>query len=137
MDKIASEKLHIKASSEKVYGFVSDFNNFENLMPDQVVNWQSSGDTCSFRIEGLADISMKITGKNPFNRVFIESDGNNPFDFNLECIIENKGTNACESKIIFYADLNPMYSMLMTKPLASFVNILNEKLKEKAEQDFA
>lgn len=133
MDKLPSEKLKIKAPAEKIYNFITDFNNFEKLMPEQVADWQSTTESCSFRIEGLATIGMRMKTKTPHSYVLIEKEGDAPFDFQLECNFEKIDSTSCESQIIFYAKLNPMYSMLVSKPLSNFVNMLNTKLKELAD----
>jgi len=58
--KIDGKKAVISANQNKVFQFLSDFNNYEKLMPEQIVNWQSDKDTCSFSIKGMADLKLKI-----------------------------------------------------------------------------
>ena len=55
----------ISASQEDVYTFLSDLNNLEKLMPEQVINWKSSQDDCSFTIKGMADMTLNIVEKTP------------------------------------------------------------------------
>jgi len=134
MKKIESEKLIIINSQEKIYHFLSNFNNFGKLMPDQIINWQSTETSCSFTIKGMTDLSMQIKEKIPFHTILITSFGKTPFDFELKCTFEALETNKTESQLIFYADLNPMLSMMASKPLQNFVNMLNTRLKQKAEE---
>jgi len=47
MTEINSEKVFINNTDKNVFNFLNDFNNFEKLMPEQVINWQSTTDTCS------------------------------------------------------------------------------------------
>ena len=34
-------------TAKEVFDFLSDFNNFQKLMPEQVVDWKSTADECS------------------------------------------------------------------------------------------
>ena len=134
MKAIESEKLIINSSQEKIYHFLSNFNNFGKLMPEQIINWQSTETTCSFTIKGMTDLSMQIKEKMPFHTILISSFGKTPFEFELKCSFEALDANKTESQLIFFADLNPMLSMMASKPLQNFVNMLNVRLKLKAEE---
>lgn len=134
MTVLESKKVLIDNSPADVYRFLSDFNNFEKLMPDQVTNWKSTENTCSFTISGMADLSMKISEKEEFAYIKYAADGKNPFDY----FLENKNISAengqCISQLIFHAQLNPMLKMMASKPLQNFVNMLADKLKEEMEK---
>ena len=134
MKKIESEKLLIHNSQEKIFLFLSNFNNFGKLMPEQIINWQSTETNCSFTIKGMTDLSMQIKEKMPFHTILITSFGKTPFEFELKCSFEAINANQTESQLIFFADLNPMLSMMASKPLQNFVNMLNVRLKQKAEE---
>ncbi len=134
MKKIESDKLTIHNSQEKIYHFLSNFNNFGKLMPEQIINWQSTETTCSFTIKGMTDLSMQIKEKMPFHTILIIPNGKTPFDFELKCSFNALEANKTESQLTFSADLNPMLSMMASKPLQNFVNMLNERLKLKAEE---
>lgn len=133
MQIIESDEIVINNSQEKIYNFLSDFNNFGRLMPDQVINWKSTNEECSFTIKGMTDLSMRIKNKTPSNRIEIVSTGKAPFEFELICNIDKISDNQSNSKLTFKANMNPMLSMLASKPLHNFVNLLNQKLKIKAE----
>ena len=63
MVNIKSDKKEIHSPAGIVFSFLSDFNNFQDLMPEQIVNWKSENDSCSFTIKGMSDINMKIKEK--------------------------------------------------------------------------
>ncbi|MCX6231483.1 MAG: SRPBCC family protein [Bacteroidetes bacterium] len=135
MKKIESEKLIINNSQEKIYEFLSNFNNFGKLMPEQIINWQSTETSCSFTIKGMTDLSMQIKERIPHHTILITSFGKTPFDFELKCSFDAIEEMKTQSQLIFFADLNPMLSMMASKPLENFVNMLNTKLKQKAEEE--
>jgi carbon monoxide dehydrogenase subunit G len=133
MAKYTSEKTIIKASCKDIYTFLSDFNNFEKLMPAQVKNWKSDHDTCSFKIDGLSDLSMKMQNKQENKSINIISFGKNPVDYTLDIFLFKVDEDKCEVVIEFNAELNSFMRMLADKPLQNFVNMLAEKLKELFE----
>ena len=133
MKQIESDRVVINNSKELIYNFLSNFNNFGKLMPEQIINWNSTDDTCSFTIKGLTELSMKIKEITPFDQIIIESDGKVPFTFELKWFFKVVEINKTEAQLIFIADLNPMLNMMVSKPLQNFVNILVVKLKELIE----
>ena len=129
MTKIESEKVTVAKSAKEVYEFLGNFNNFEKLMPEQVVNWQSTPDECTFTIQGMATLGMKIVERKPNSLIRINKNGSAPFDFTLSCMIDENSA-PCTIQLVFDVDLNPMMKMMALKPLTNFLNILANKLKE-------
>jgi len=129
MTRIESEKVTIHKTAKEVYDFLSDFNNFEKLMPEQVVDWKSTADECTFTIKGMATLGMKIVEKKPNSLIKVEKNGSAPFDFFLYCLIEEK-QNESSVQLAFDADLNPVMKMMTVKPLTNFLNMLVNKLMD-------
>ncbi len=135
MTKFEERDILVNADCKTLYTFLSDFRNFEDLMPDQVKNWKAGPDTCSFTIEGLADLSMRIDGKFPHNSIRIVSDGKNPVNYRLEYFFSKAGEDKCRISIVFDVDLNPFMKAVASRPLQNFVGLLGEKLQKKYEAD--
>lgn len=131
MTKIESEKTEVNYSSEKLFAFLSNFNNFQKLMPEQVTNWKSTDDECSFTISGMASLGMKIVEKIPHSQIKIASYGGKiPFSFNLDVLITEAGENKSNGQLVFTSDMNPMIKMMVEKPLGNFFNLLAKKMKD-------
>lgn len=130
LTKIESDVVQIDNSAANVFTYLSNFNNFQKLMPDQVTNWQSTADECTFTINGMATIGMKIIEKTPSSKISIVSNGKVPFDFNLFVLLTEKGDTASTGQLIFESELNPMLKMMVVKPLTNFFNILAQKMKD-------
>lgn len=130
LTKIESDKVEIQNSAEKIFTYLSDFNNFSALMPSQVTNWQSTVDECSFTINGMATIGMKIIDKIPHSQINIVSNGKVPFEFKLFVLLTEKDATNCVGQLTFESDLNPMLKMMVEKPLGNFFNILAQKMKD-------
>ncbi len=130
LTKIESEKVDINNSAENIFNQLSNFNNFEKLMPPQVTNWKSTPEECSFTINGMATIGMKISNKDPFSTITILSHGKVPFEFKLLVMISKKDAHNCVGQLIFESDMNAMVKMMVEKPLGNFFNMLAHKMKE-------
>ncbi len=135
MTDFQSDKVIINSSSERVFTFLSDFNNFGKLMPEQITNWKATQDNCSFTIQGMAELSMLISEKTPFSKIVYGSDKVNPFAYSLSILLDESVSNQTTSQIVFSAELNTMLKMMLQRPLQNFVNILNLKLKETIESN--
>jgi carbon monoxide dehydrogenase subunit G len=113
---------------EEVYDFLADLNHFEVMMPDQVVQWESTADTCAFTIKNLAKIELKIKERIPVSKILVESTGDTPLDLELAALIEDKSGNS-QVTLELDVDLSPMLKMMASGPLQNLVNIMNSKLK--------
>jgi len=103
--KIESDKSEINKSAAEVFTFLSDFNNFQKLMPPQVTNWQSTQDDCSFTISGMATIGMKIDEKTPNSLIKVSSNGKVPFNFKLDIVLTEVTPTQTSGQLIFDADV--------------------------------
>ena len=130
MTKYKSQKTKITAGDSEVFGFLSDFRNLKDLMPPQVVNWQATIDTCSFTIQGLASLDMKMESNKPFSNVHVVSHGDNPVDYTLDYNITSLDEENCIVTVEFEADLNPFVKMVASKPLQNLVDLMAQRLQE-------
>ena len=130
MTKIESEKVELACSSIVLFNFLSNLNNYQQLMPPQVTEWQSDESECSFNLNGMAKINMRIVDKEPVRLVKISSFGKVPFDFILEMRIDSVSENACIGQVVFLSELNVMMKMMVEKPLTHFFNGLALKMKD-------
>jgi hypothetical protein len=130
LTRIESELVQIDNSAENLFSYLSNFNNFQQLMPEQVTNWQSTPDECNFTINGMATIGMKIVEKIPHSRINIRSHGKVPFEFSLQVLLTEKGPNSTAGQLVFESNLNPMLKMMVVKPLTNFFNILAQRMKD-------
>ncbi len=130
MTRIESEQVTLDRSMESVFNFLSDFNNFSKIMPEQVTDWVSDSDTCSFNIKGMASLGMAMESRTPNTQIKIRRNGKAPFDFFLTCDIGNAGQDKSTLKLIFDADLNPFLKMMAEKPLTNFLNLLVNRFRD-------
>jgi carbon monoxide dehydrogenase subunit G len=132
--RIESQKVIINCQSQKIYDFLTNFDNFTRLLPDQVANWQSSGDSCSFEVKGLATLGLRIITKTPFTEIIMIGEGKLPFGFTLETFIRHNTSEQCQVQMVIDADMNPFIALMAEKPMQNFVDMLLPRLKEEMEK---
>ncbi len=112
-----------------VYNFLTNFNNFENLMPEQITEWKSDNNSCSFVIQGMANISLEFGEKKPYCFIKLVPVGKVPFQFALEVNLTESGIDTVV-KVNVDADLNPMMAMMAKRPLENLVNIMAANIND-------
>lgn len=58
---IIQNSIDITKPIEDVYQFLSDMNNHEQLMPENIYNWTSTVDEAQFTIQNMAKLSLRIS----------------------------------------------------------------------------
>ena len=131
MTRLESDVVEVAQSPEMSYNFLSDFENIGRLMPAQVEDFSTDGDTCKFTIKGMTTLGLSYGTKTPNSEIVMTKNGKAPFDFNLVCKID-PGTDASTSRLQLFldADLNPFLKMMAEKPLTNFLNLLVKKYSE-------
>ena len=132
MVTIESERVEVNNDKADTFLFLGDFNNYEQMMPDQITGWESTADECSFNIKGMASIGMKIDEKVDGREIRIKSTNKSPFRFDLNCFLDGEG-DTCTAHLVFESDLNPMLQMMVEKPLTSLFNHIMQRLKANFE----
>jgi len=134
MSEFNSNEVKIATSPDRIYHYLNDFNNFNQLLPPQVTNWQSSGETCSFTVQGMADIALKIADRSESSFISYAAIDDQPFTMTLNTHIQKIDENNARVNIKLTAKLNPVLKMMASRPLQNLVNILADKLKEEMEK---
>ena len=130
---IESEKVSINCPSEKVYNFLSNFDNFAQVLPEQVAEWHSTGDSCSFEVKGLATIGLRIVEKIPYIKICIKGEGKLPFGFSFNILIQETSALPCLVQILIDSDMSPFMAMMAEKPLLNFADMILQRLKKEME----
>ena len=124
-----SHKVDLPARAEAVFLFFSDMNNYQKMMPEQIINWRSTTEECEFDIKGMAHIGLFKSGEIPGKSVSISSKPDNPLELQLQANVEPSGDNSSVAWIGLSAHLSPILQMMASAPLQNLVNMMAEKLK--------
>lgn len=123
--KSTPQLVHIPMAA--LHAQLTDFHHFGHSLPPQVINYRVEGDTCSFTLQGLADISLHIFRKDP-DHIIYSNTADKPFPFHLHFFLYPEDENTCQLMVAFEGDLNPMLALIVRGPLQNFVNLLAEKI---------
>ena len=115
---------------EKVYAFLTDMNNHQQLMPENIYNWTSTTDEASFTIQNMAKLAIKITSRVENKELIAIPTEKAPFELELKWTVEDNGDGTTTAKHIISADLNVMMKMLAAKPLQNLADHQTERLAE-------
>lgn len=129
MTKFESNIKVAPHNQEKIFSFISNFNNFKDLVPqDKIKDWESTEDTCRFKVDGIGEAGLKIVEKEPCKTVKFSTDGKVPFNFFLWVQLKEVADNDTRIKLTLKADLNPMMKMVVAKPIDKFLNLLGDSI---------
>ena len=128
--KIIGKSVTLKSDIDKVFGFLADFNNIEHLMPEQVSDWKSDTDSCSFSVKGMGRVGMKYAKKEPPVLIEMVPYGKSPISFSLRIKLDKLEEGAKASGEVD-ADLNPMLAMMAKRPLENLINEITSRLAER------
>lgn len=122
---ILSETHSVQSTTDSLFDFMGDFNNFKHLLPeDKITNFECTSEQCSFGIKGLMPLTIKIKERLPSSRITFETTGVAKFVFTLHIhFLENQKTN-----VELEGDMNPFIKAMAEKPLRELVNTMATKL---------
>lgn len=129
--KIESRVGIIQSSDERIYTFISNFNNFKQFIPaDKVQDFESTEDSCKFSVAGVGKVGLQIMEREPFKTIKITGNGmaNQKFIFWVQLV--RKEENDTRIKLTIRADLNPMLKMMAQKPLHNFLDKLVDAMEK-------
>ena len=118
-------------SDRQIYGFISDFNNFKDLLPEgRVSGWEASVDRCSFNVDPVGRTGLQFIEKSPYSLLKIASMPEfSSYQFNIWIQIKRVTDNDTKVKITIEPLVNKMLLPMIKSPLKLFVNGLINKIE--------
>ena len=97
-----SKKVNARCSAERLYGFACDFRNFQRFLPPQVEEFQTDGETCSFKVSGFMQLTLQYAERTPYSCVAVAPAANStsPLPFRLSIRITPVDENSCEVAVV-------------------------------------
>ena len=131
MTRIESKMGVVKQPAEKIFNYISNFNNFSQLIPeDKVKDFESTDDTCRFKVEGIGQAGLRIIEREPHKLIKISSDEETTFDLLLWIQIKEIEPGDSRLKITTEVILNPMMATMVRKPLKNFIDTLIDQAEK-------
>jgi hypothetical protein len=123
-----SHTVELQVSAEQAHLFLFDLNNLRKLMPEQIINWQSTSDSCEFDIKGMAHITLHRAEAIQGKLVRVISGQENPLELEIRLYTEKTDEMRSSAWIELGAVLSPMLQLMVSGPLQNLVNIMAERL---------
>ncbi|WP_421938965.1 SRPBCC family protein [Pedobacter sp.] len=127
---IIESAVEINKPVNEVYAFLSNMNNHQQLMPENIYNWSSTEDDAQFTIQNMAKLAIKISNRVENKELTAIPTEKAPFDVELKWTVEDNGNGGTKARHIIAADLNMMMKMLASGPLQKLADHQTQKLKE-------
>lgn len=116
-----------------VYAFLSDLNNHQQLMPENIYNWSSTQDEARFTIQNMAKLALKISSRKKDEEIIAVPSEEAPFPLELKWSLSDQGGGKTEALYTISAELNMMMKMLAAGPLQKLVDHQTAALKKSME----
>lgn len=128
---LLSEEHVTQSSVSDLYLFLSDFKNFQAILPeDKVQNFQYEKDTCSFEIKGITPMQIRVTDKKENEFIVFSTEGLARFNFTLKAVFSGEPTHTGRCRIELSGDLNPIIKSMAEKPLGGLINTMSLRLSQ-------
>lgn len=127
---IIESKVTVDKPVGKVYEFLSDLNNHEQLMPENIYNWSSTEDEAKFTIQNMAKLALKVSSRKKNEEIIAIPSEAAPFALELKWSVNDKGDGKTEAVYTISAELNMMMKMLASGPLQKLADHETSALKK-------
>ena len=141
ISKYISEIKFIDHNQEIVFNYLSNIENLskyvnegllqkvtEQIPQIKISNFSSDKDSCTFQIAGLGLAEIRITEREEFSSIKIESSGGLPLSITFWIQLLPVEAYKCKMRLTLHADMSMMIKMMVNKKLEDGINQLAEVL---------
>ncbi|PID92248.1 MAG: hypothetical protein CSA96_04190 [Bacteroidetes bacterium] len=129
--KIESRIGKSSQKDEAIYHFITDFRNFQDLIPQgRVSEWKASEDRCSFKVSPVGLIGLILVEKEAFKCVKLMSDpGIASYQFTIWIQLKQIAENNTRIKITIEPKVSQMMIPMLKGPLKQLADTLVTKME--------
>ena len=129
--RLESTKVSLDKSAQEVFNFLTNVENFEQLMPDNISNFKLiDADTFLFALSGMPEIVLKKKSLESPHTIVLGAAGGK-LDFSLTAKIESVSETKSDVQLTFEGDFNAMMAMMIKAPISKFIETLALNLPNK------
>lgn len=125
--KLVSKIGKIQNQDERIYTFLSDFRNFDRLVPPEADGWESTEDSCRFKVKGQI-IGLEIVRREPFKTIKMQSSSDTAFPFTFWLQLKQLEAYDTRVRLTLHAEVNMMMKMALKKQLKKALDQLVDQL---------
>jgi carbon monoxide dehydrogenase subunit G len=129
--KLESTKVSLEKSSQEVFNFLTNVENFEQLMPENINKFKLiDTDKFVFALSGMPEIVLKKKSMVSPNTIILGAAGGK-LDFSLTAKIESLSVTQSDVQLTFEGDFNAMMAMMIKAPISKFIETLALNIPKK------
>ena len=122
--KLESTKVSLDKSAQEVFNFLTNVENFEPLMPENISKFElMDAETFLFALSGMPEIVLKKKSIESPHTIVLGAAGGK-LDFSLTAKIESVSETKSEVQLMFEGDFNAMMAMIIKAPISKFIETL-------------
>ncbi len=125
--KLESQKTTVNKSQEELFTYLTNLENFKNILPDSLEEFSVAGDSFKFALKGMPAIRLAFEEKQEFDHIKLKATSDKLPVF-LSCKLIAINDTQAITQLFFEGDINPMMAMMLKKPLQNLLDVLVEKL---------
>ncbi|MBN4082850.1 MAG: orotate phosphoribosyltransferase [Lutibacter sp.] len=122
---LESNKTIINKSQKEFFEYLTDLNNFKDLMPSNTDKFEVDGASFIFSLKGMPEIRLVLKEKQEYNKIILGA-ASSKLSFSLTALINVATENTCEAQLLFEGEFNAMMAMMVKGPLQKFIDTLIE-----------
>lgn len=126
---IEGNTITVNKSQKEVFEFLTELNNFKQLMPENTEKFEVDGESFIFGLKGMPEIRLVMKDKTEFSNVTLGA-ASSKLPFTLAANIDAESENQSKVQLKFESSFNPMMAMMVKKPLTNFISTLTENLEK-------
>lgn len=125
---LESPKVTVQKSAEYLFNALSNVNNYEILMPENIAKFEVLGDDIfNFGLKGMPEIKLKMKDKIPSSKVILAA-ASDKLPFTLTLNLESVSENSTDIKLDFEGEFNAMIGMMIKAPITNFLGTLSSNM---------
>ena len=129
--KLESTKVSLDKSAQEVFNFLTNVENFEQLMPENISKFKLiDADTFIFALSGMPEIVLKKKSMASPHTIVLGADGGK-LDFSITAKIESTSNTQSDVQLTFEGDFNAMMAMMIKAPISKFIETLVVNIPKK------
>ncbi len=117
----------VNVSSEKVYNFLMDIENFEKLMPEDTKFEKINDERFLFALKGMPEIVLDLKEGTPYTEVVLGA-ASDKLGFTLTADINEIEEDETEVQLLFEGTFNTMMRMMIKGPITKFIKTLTDNM---------
>ena len=128
--EINKESKEIPYSSEKIYTYISDINNYENILKNEIKSFDKiSENEFKIKIGSMPGIKL-ILEKNLTDDYVKLISNDSKFNFSIIIYVNQISDKSSKVTVKFTGSFSSMIEMMIRKPLENFIESLKNKIEE-------